>query len=230
MIPFGQAVRAWFGISLQTFGGPAGQIAVMQRTLVEDKRWIGQQRFNHALNYCMLLPGPEAQQLAIYVGWLLNGTRGGLVAGALFVLPGVLALLALSAIYVLWQDTTVVTALFAGIAPAVLAIVAQAVIRVAKRSLTHPALIALAVLAFAALALFAVPFPLVIAAAAVGGWLIHRLVPRAFQRGNGHGGDGGPPPLIPDDTLHHATPRVPFWGTVNTQPSYVAKREDWRER
>ena len=99
-IPFRTAVRAWFAISLQTFGGPAGQIAVMQRTLVDEKRWIGQRRFLHAMNYCMLLPGPEAQQLATYVGWLLHGTRGGLVAGGLFVLPGVVALLALSAIYV----------------------------------------------------------------------------------------------------------------------------------
>jgi len=100
VVPFGQAVRAWFAISLQTFGGPAGQIAVMQRELVEERRWIGPQRFLHALNYCMLLPGPEAQQLAVYVGWLLNGFRGGLVAGVLFVLPGMVALLALAAIYV----------------------------------------------------------------------------------------------------------------------------------
>ena len=99
-LPLREATRAWFAISLQTFGGPAGQIAVMQRTLVDEKRWIGQRRFLHALNYCMLLPGPEAQQLAIYIGWLLNGTRGGLIAGVLFVLPGMLALLALSAIYV----------------------------------------------------------------------------------------------------------------------------------
>ncbi|GAA5063411.1 chromate transporter [Thermocatellispora tengchongensis] len=214
VIPFGQAVRAWFLISLQTFGGPAGQIAVMQRTLVEEKRWIGQQRFNHALNYCMLLPGPEAQQLAIYVGWLLNGTRGGLVAGTLFVLPGMLALLVLSAVYVIWQDTTVVTALFAGIAPAVLAIVAQAVIRVARRSLTHPAFVALAVAAFAALALFAVPFPVVIAVAALIGWTVRQLAPRAFQKGGGHGGDGGPAPLIPDDALHHARPSWRSAGTI----------------
>ncbi len=206
MIPFRQAVRAWFLISLQTFGGPAGQIAVMQRTLVEEKRWIGQQRFNHALNYCMLLPGPEAQQLAIYVGWLLNGTRGGLVAGTLFVLPGMLALLALSAVYVLWQDTGVVTALFAGIAPAVLAIVAQAVIRVATRSLTHPLFVAVAVAAFGALALFGVPFPIVIAAAALLGWGVHKLAPQVLTKGNGHGGDGGPAPLIPDEALHHAQP------------------------
>ncbi|WP_196442170.1 chromate efflux transporter [Planomonospora sp. ID67723] len=206
VIPFRRAVRTWFLISLQTFGGPAGQIAVMQRTLVEEKRWIGQQRFNHALSYCMLLPGPEAQQLAIYVGWLLNGTRGGLAAGILFVLPGMLALLALSAVYILWRDTTVVAALFAGIAPAVLAIVAQAVIRVAKRSLTHPVFIAVAAAAFAALALFGVPFPIVIAVAALIGWTAHRLAPRAFATSTGHGGDGGPAPLIPDDALHHARP------------------------
>ncbi|MEU4718105.1 chromate efflux transporter [Nonomuraea dietziae] len=206
VIPFGQAVRAWFAISLQTFGGPAGQIAVMQRTLVEERRWIGQQRFNHALNYCMLLPGPEAQQLAIYVGWLLNGTRGGLVAGTLFVLPGLLALLGLSAVYVIWQDTTVVTALFAGIAPAVLAIVAQAVIRVAKRSLIHPVFVVTAVAAFAALALLAAPFPLVIAVAAIVGWTVHKLIPQALKSSSVHGGDGGAPPLIPDDALHHAQP------------------------
>jgi hypothetical protein len=100
VVPFGAAVRAWFAISLQTFGGPAGQIAVMQRALVDEHRWIGQRRFLHALSYCMLLPGPEADQLAIYVGWLLNGLRGGLVAGVLFVLPGMVALLALSALYV----------------------------------------------------------------------------------------------------------------------------------
>jgi chromate transporter len=102
LVPFGQAVRAWFAISLQTFGGPAGQIAVMQRELVEERRWIGPQRFLHALNYCMLLPGPEAQQLAVYIGWLLNGLRGGLVAGVLVVLPGMVALLALAAVYVAW--------------------------------------------------------------------------------------------------------------------------------
>jgi chromate transporter len=104
-VPFGEATRTWFAVSLQTFGGPAGQIAVMQRTLVDEKHWIGQRRFLHALNYCMLLPGPEAHQLAVYTGWLLNGVRGGLVAGVLFLLPGVLALLILSTIYVLFGDT-----------------------------------------------------------------------------------------------------------------------------
>ncbi|MDP9417754.1 MAG: chromate transporter, partial [Actinomycetota bacterium] len=172
LVPLGEATRTWFGISLQTFGGPAGQIAVMQRTLVDERRWIGQQRFLHALNYCMLLPGPEAQQLAIYIGWLLNGLRGGLVAGILFVLPGVIALLALSALYVGLGDTTVVTALFAGLAPAVLAIVVQAVIRVGKRSLAHPALVGLALGAFLALAVFAVSFPLVVLVAGMVGWAL----------------------------------------------------------
>ena len=158
-VPFRTAVRTWFAISLQTFGGPAGQIAVMQRTLVDDKRWIGQRRFLHAMNYCMLLPGPEAQQLATYVGWLLHGTRGGLVAGGLFVLPGVVALLVLSAVYVAFGSTVAVTALFAGLAPAVLAIVTQAVIRVAKRALTSPALVAIAEAAFLALAWWAGRWP-----------------------------------------------------------------------
>src|ERR671911_363847 len=165
VVPFRTAVRAWFLISLQTFGGPAGQIAVMQRTLVDEHRWIGQRRFLHAMNYCMLLPGPEAQQLATYVGWLLHGTRGGLVAGGLFVLPGLVALLVLSAVYVAFGDTTAVLAVFAGLAPAVLAIVAQAVQRVAKRALNSRALVAIAVAAFLALALFGVPFPVVVALA-----------------------------------------------------------------
>ncbi|CAL9676706.1 Chromate transport protein [Streptomyces sp. enrichment culture] len=206
LVPFRQAVKAWFSISLQTFGGPAGQIAVMQRALVEEKRWLGQQRFNHALSYCMLLPGPEAQQLAIYIGWLLNGTRGGLVAGTLFVLPGVVALLALSAIYVAFGSTAAVTGLFAGLAPAVVAIVAQAVWRVGHRSLTHPALVALALASFAALALFAVPFPLVIVAAALVGWLLARVTPHLLKPATAHDAGDGPTPLIPDDALHHEAP------------------------
>jgi chromate transporter len=216
LVPFGEAVRAWFGISLQTFGGPAGQIAVMQRTLVDERRWIGQQRFLHALNYCMLLPGPEAQQLAIYIGWLLNGLRGGLVAGILFVLPGVIALLALSALYVGLGDTTVVTALFAGLAPAVLAIVVQAVIRVGKRSLAHPGLVGLALGAFLALAVFAVSFPLVVLVAGAAGWALGRWAPRVMRAGGGHGaaGDGKPPPLIPDDALHAERPSARRAGRV----------------
>ncbi|HEY0001525.1 MAG TPA: chromate efflux transporter [Actinoplanes sp.] len=207
VVPFRDAVRAWFTISLQTFGGPAGQIAVMQRHLVDDRRWISQHRFLHALNYCMLLPGPEAQQLAIYVGWLLNGLRGGLVAGTLFVLPGVVALLALSAVYVGFGDTTVVTGLFAGLAPAVVAIVAQAVWRVGRRALTNRFLLGFAAAAFAALALFGIPFPVVIAVAAVAGWVLHRWRPALTETRGGHGAEkSGPPPLISDDALHHDEP------------------------
>jgi chromate transporter len=206
-IPFRAAVRTWFAISLQTFGGPAGQIAVMQRTLVDDKRWIGQRRFLHAMNYCMLLPGPEAQQLATYVGWLLHGTPGGLVAGGLFVLPGVLALLALSAVYVAFGSTVAVTALFAGLAPAVLAIVVQAVIRVGRRALTGPALVAIAVVSFLALAVLAVPFPAVVLVAGVIGWALHRWRPGLVPAGGAHeGADDGPPPVIPDDALHTERP------------------------
>jgi chromate transporter len=206
-VPFRTAVRAWFAISLQTFGGPAGQIAVMQRTLVDDKRWIGQRRFLHAMNYCMLLPGPEAQQLATYVGWLLHGTRGGLVAGGLFVLPGVVALLVLSAVYVAFGSTVAVTALFAGLAPAVLAIVAQAVVRVGKRALTSPALVVIAVASFLAFALVAAPFPAVVLAAALLGWALARRHPEAVPEGSkADVADDGPPPVIPDDVLHTERP------------------------
>src|SRR5919206_156165 len=197
-VPFRTAVRAWFAISLQTFGGPAGQIAVMQRTLVDEKRWIGQRRFLHAMNYCMLLPGPEAQQLATYVGWLLHGTPGGLVAGGLFVLPGVVALLVLSAVYVAFGSTTAVLAVFAGLAPAVLAIVVQAVVRVAGRALTSPALWLVAVAAFLALALFGVPFPAVVAAAGLAGWALHRWRPSLVpEKAKGEAPDAGPPPVVP---------------------------------
>jgi chromate transporter len=213
VVPLGEASRAWFAISWQTFGGPAGQIAVMQRSLVDERRWIGERRFLHALSYCMVLPGPEAQQLAIYTGWLLNGTLGGLIAGALFVLPGVLALLALSALYVGFGDTTVMTALFAGLAPAVLAIVVQAVVRLAGRALFNPALIALAVAAFAALALFAVPFPLVVLGAGMAGWLLGRVRPQITTKASPRD-TSVTRPLISDDALHHARPTLRRAATI----------------
>ncbi|EON24598.1 chromate transporter [Nocardioides sp. CF8] len=204
VIPLGEATRTWFAISLQTFGGPAGQIAVMQYKLVDEKRWIGQQRFLHALNYCMLLPGPEAQQLAIYTGWLLNGSLGGLIAGILFVLPGVLAMLALSAVYIGAGDTSVVTGLFVGLAPAVIAIVVHAVRRVSGRALHHPLLVVMAVASFVALTAFGVPFPVVIVVAGVVGWLLRGLIGTAPS---GHGAAGDvPPPLISDEALHHDPP------------------------
>ncbi len=205
VIPLREATKAWFHISLQTFGGPAGQIAVMQRTLVDEKRWIGQQRFLFALSYCTLLPGPEAQQLATYVGWLLNGTKGALIAGVLFILPGVVALLALSGIYVAFGDTTLVESLFLGLAPAVIAIVVQAVTRVAKKGLTHPALVGLAVSAFVALTIFSVPFPAVVAVAALIGWLLGRTIPD-LARPRAAAQTDGPPPLISDDALHAERP------------------------
>lgn len=207
VVPLREATKAWFAISLQTFGGPAGQIAVMQHKLVDELRWIGQRRFLHALNYCMLLPGPEAQQLAIYIGWLLNGTAGGLIAGTLFVLPGVLALLALSALYVGAGSTAVVTGLFAGLAPAVIAIVIHAVHRVGKRALFHPALVAIAMCSFLALTVFATPFPLVILAAAMIGWALSRRF-AGLRRAPSHGAGGGPEPLISDDALHQDPPSL----------------------
>lgn len=205
VIPLRVAAKAWFAISLQTFGGPAGQIAVMQRTLVDERRWIGQQRFLFALSYCTLLPGPEAQQLSVYVGWLLNGTRGALVAGTLFVLPGAVSLLVLSAVYVAFGDTSLVEAVFAGLAPAVVAIVVQALLRVGRRGLTRPALVAIAMAAFLALTFLAVPFPAVVAAAAVLGWLLGRLRPSAPGPGPSPDEDH-PPPLVADDALHTERP------------------------
>ncbi|WP_377536384.1 chromate efflux transporter [Ornithinimicrobium tianjinense] len=216
-MPFREAVRAWFLISLQTFGGPAGQIAVMQRELVEQRRWIGQQRFLHALSYCTLLPGPEAQQLAIYVGWLLNGVRGGLAAGTLFVLPGVIALLGLSFLYVGLGETTVVSAVFTGLGAAVLAVVAQAVHRVGAKALHSPALVALAVAAFLALTVLRVPFPAVVAAAALIGWVLGRWSPRAVHAPpRASDPVRGPAPLVSDDAMHQATPSWThaFWVLV----------------
>ena len=206
VIPLGQATRAWFLISLQTFGGPAGQIAVMQRSLVDEKRWLGERRFLHALSYCMLLPGPEAQQLAIYTGWLLNGWAGGVIAGFLFVLPGMLALLVLSWVYVTQGDNVIVEAMFLGLAPAVLAIVVQAVVRVGGRVLRHRALWLIALASFVALAAFSVPFPLVILAAGGVGWLLGRWRPAVMVPPRPAEDDGGPAPLISDDALHRAAP------------------------
>jgi chromate transporter len=205
VIPLREATKAWFAISLQTFGGPAGQIAVMQRTLVDEKRWIGQQRYLFALSYCTLLPGPEAQQLATYVGWLLNGVKGALIAGILFILPGVVALLALSGVYVAFGDTTLVESLFLGLAPPVIAIVIQAVVRVGRKGLGHPALVALAATSFVALTFFAVPFPVVVGCAALIGWGLGKVIPD-LTRPKAAAADDGPAPLISDDALHTERP------------------------
>jgi chromate transporter len=170
-ISFREATRTFARIGLESFGGPAGQIAVMHRVLVEEKRWISETRFLHALNYCMLLPGPEATQLVTYVGWLLHGTAGGLVAGTLFVLPGFVSILALSLVYAAWRHVPAIDALFFGLTAAVLAVVVDALVRIGRRALRTRAHAAIAAAAFVALFLLDVPFPWVIAGAGVLGFV-----------------------------------------------------------
>jgi chromate transporter len=191
-IPFSEAVRTWARVAALSFGGPAGQIAVMHRILVEEKRWIGEARFLHALNYCMLLPGPEAQQLAVYIGWLLHRTKGGLVAGTLFVLPGLLAIMGLSLVYAAFGRVGIVQALFFGLKAAVLAIVLEAVVRIGKRSLKNRVMVGIAAAAFVAIFFMGVPFPLIILAAALIGYLGGRAGHPAFLAGgSGHGPAAG---------------------------------------
>ena len=171
------AFRVWFRIGWLGFGGPAGQIALMHRELVEQRRWISEPRFLHALNYCMLLPGPEAQQLAVYIGWLMHRVRGGLVAGILFVLPGMIALGLLSWIYVRFGNAPLVTALFFGLKAAVLAVVVEAVVRIGRRALRTRLLVALAAASFVAIFAFGVPFPVIVLGAALVGLASRRLAP-----------------------------------------------------
>lgn len=170
-VTFQEAFKLWTKIGFLSFGGPAGQIALMHKMLVEERKWIGNDRFLHALNYCHLLPGPEAQQLATYIGWLLHGTRGGLAAGIMFVVPGMLTVLALTLLYAGFQEVAAVQALFYGLKPAVLALVVMAVFRVAGKALKTPYLTLLAGLAFLAMFLYQVPFPVVIVAAGLLGYL-----------------------------------------------------------
>ncbi|PRX07283.1 UNVERIFIED_ORG: chromate transporter [Martelella mediterranea] len=169
---FREFLAVFFRIGMLSFGGPAGQIALMHRIVVDEKRWIGESRYLHALNYCMLLPGPEAQQLATYLGWLLYGVRGGVVAGILFVVPGLVVIIALALAYAFFADTGWLQSVFLGLKAAVLAIVAQALWRMAKKSLKGPRYAGFACLAFLALFVFGIPFPLVILFAALGGYLL----------------------------------------------------------
>ena len=169
-----EATKVWAYVGVNSFGGPAGQIAVMHREVVDNRGWVSEKRFLHALNYCMVLPGPEAQQLATYIGWLLNGVRGGLVAGLLFIIPGAIVMLGLSIVYAVFGDVGWVSGLLFGLQAAVVAIVVQALIRVAGRTLKTPLLVTVAVLAFVALFFFAVPFPLVILVAGLAGWWFGR--------------------------------------------------------
>jgi chromate transporter len=210
-VSWNEALRVWTRIAALSFGGPAGQIAVMHRILVEEKRWISETRFLHALNYCMLLPGPEAQQLATYVGWLMHRTAGGLMAGLLFILPGIIAIMALSYIYAAYGQVGVVAALFFGLKAAVLAIVVEAVVRVGKRALKNNIMIALAGAAFFGIFFLGVPFPIIVFGAAligfIGGW--HGWA--AFE-GGGHGPGGKDTAvvdsLLGDETPEHVRPTV----------------------
>ncbi len=184
-ISFREAFWVWVKVALNSFGGPAGQISVMHRYLVEEKRWISESRFLHALNYCMLLPGPEAQQLATYIGWLLHRTPGGIVAGTLFVIPGFLFMLLLSILYAGYHNLSIVQWLFFGLKPAVLAIVLEAVLRIGRRALKNRTMVAFAALAFVAIFFYDVPFPIIILSAAVIGFLGQRVMPQAFALKHG---------------------------------------------
>jgi len=195
-VPFADALRVWTKIGLLGFGGPAAQVALMHKELVEDRRWIDEERFLHALNYCMLLPGPEAQQLAVYVGWLLHRTRGAIAAGVLFVLPGFLAILLLSVLYALYRELPVVAALFFGVKAAVVAVVVEAVMRIGRRALKSRLMIGVAALAFVALFFFGVPFPLVVLAAGAFGLAGSRIAPALFP---------APAPAAPAVDGDHAT-------------------------
>lgn len=199
-VPFREAVMVWLRVAMLSFGGPAGQIAVMHRILVEEKKWIGERRFLHALNYCMMLPGPEAQQLAIYIGWLMHRTKGGLVAGCLFVLPGFIAILALSFLYATLGNVGLVEGLFFGLKAAVLAVVLNAVVRIGKRALKNRIMLGLAAAAFVAIFFFDIAFPLIILSAALLGYWGGKHGMSAFQVGGGHG-DGNDQGLSDNDSL-----------------------------
>jgi chromate transporter len=216
-VSFGEAFRFWLKLGFISFGGPTGQIAIMHQELVERRRWISEGRFLHALNYCMVLPGPEAQQLATYIGWLMHRTWGGIVAGGLFVLPSVFILIALSWVYLAYGDVPVIAGLFYGIKPAVTAIVLAAAHRIGSRALKHPALWAVAAAAFVAIFALKLPFPVIIIAAGLVGYFGGRYSPGIFAAGGGHGtAKAGHGPALIDDT----TPTPPhalfswgkFWG------------------
>jgi chromate transporter len=201
-VPFRSALGFWLKIGFLSFGGPAGQIALLHQEVVENKRWVSERRFLHALNYCMLLPGPEAQQLATYIGWLMHRSWGGIAAGALFVLPSLLILILLSWLYVAFGDVALVQGLFYGIKPAVTAIVLHAAYRIGSRVLSNGWLWAIAVGAFVAIFALHVPFPAIVVGAAAAGYLGNRFAPERFKAKAAHGASavGYGPALIDDDT------------------------------
>ncbi|MDP1638848.1 MAG: chromate efflux transporter [Candidatus Nitrotoga sp.] len=202
LVSFRQAFAFWFKLGFISFGGPAGQISLMHQELVVNRRWISERRFLHALNYCMLLPGPEAQQLATYIGWLMHRTWGGIIAGALFVLPSLLILIALSWVYIAFGNLPLVAGLFYGVKPAVTAIVAQAAYRIGSRALKNNVLWGISAASFVAIFALNVPFPAIVAGAAIIGYLGGRIAPDKFKAGGGHGktDKSFDPALIDDDT------------------------------
>ena len=201
-LPRAEAFRFWLKLGFVSFGGPAGQIALMHEELVERRRWISERRFLHALNYCMVLPGPEAQQLATYIGWLMHRTWGGIVAGGLFVLPSLFLLIALSWVYMAYGNVPAIAGLFYGIKPAVTALVLHAAWRVGSRTLKNAWLWAIAVSSFVAIFALNLPFPFIVLIAGVVGYVGGRVAPDKFKAGGGHGAakDGHGPALIDDDT------------------------------
>jgi chromate transporter len=211
-VSFAEALRVWLRVAALSFGGPAGQISVMHRIIVDEKKWVGESRFLHALGYCMLLPGPEAQQLATYIGWLMHRWPGAVVAGGLFVLPGVIAIMALSWIYAAFGNLPIIAALFFGLKAAVLAIVLHAVHRVGSRALKSGPMIALAAVAFVAIFFSSVPFPIIVLAAAIIGFVAARSGSSAFAVGGNHGsaagGDTVGHSLLGEELPEHARPTI----------------------
>src|SRR5216683_7623699 len=207
-----EAFRVWLKVAALSFGGPAGQIAVMHRIIVEEKRWVSEARFLHALYYCMLLPGPEAQQLATYIGWLMHGTRGGVIAGGLFVLPGIVAIMALSYVYAAFGNVPLVVAFFFGLKAAVLAIVLEAVLRIGKRALKNNAMRVLAAAAFIGIFFLDIPFPLIVLTAALIGFVGAASGAEVFKADGGHGkGESkhsAADSLLGDELPEHARPTV----------------------
>ena len=214
-VSFGEALKYWLKLGFISFGGPAGQISMMHQELVEKRRWISEHRFMHALNYCMLLPGPEAQQLATYIGWLMHGTKGGVLAGVLFVLPSLFILSALTWIYLAFGNVPAVAGVLYGIKPAVVAVVVFAAYRIGSRAIKNRVLLALAAAAFIAIFAFDVPFPAIVLGAAIVGYIGGQMAPEKFKAGGGHGAsnkDYGPA-LIDDDTPSPAHARFK-WSRV----------------
>jgi chromate transporter len=217
-IPFRDALAYWWKLGLTSFGGPAGQIAMLHDEVVVKRRWISEKRFLHALNYCMVLPGPEAQQLVTYIGWLMHGVRGGVIAGTLFVLPSLVILIALTWLYLAFGETAIVMGIFATIKPVVVAIVAHAVFRIGSRSLRHPALWAIAGLSTAAMLISGALFPLILGVAVVIGIVGSRVAPDVFQAASGHAptANVGGPAIIDDTTPTPPHARITTWRLVRT--------------